>query len=366
MKNIKLLIGCVLVGILVALLYFAFEQSVHHATEYIWNTLFQSDTVRWLVVPLCLTLGGIFFGLQHLLDRRSEEHESHGLGGEAMQPTLRTLGIILLIGFFSLVAGASLGPEAVLVPACMVAGAYVGVKLLKDNKQAPKALAAAAIVALFTAFFHSFFVGVLAVLLVSKQAKVKLTPALVLVAIIASASSTLVLNAIDPTHTYCAFPALTWGIAVTDLLLGAGLVVAGFGATFALKFAHDSFLRFRTRLALRWWQLALVAGSGLALLYLLGGTLVQFTGNQSIVPLLDQAPTLGFVGLMWIFIVKVLVIAWSKSMGYRGGLVFPMIFVGSVLIALAQLIDARLGYGIGIVAVLVGMLMAEKRAKILF
>jgi H+/Cl- antiporter ClcA len=364
--KVRLLLGCILVSILVALTYFAFEAAVRNSITYIWNTVFDTQTLRYEVVPLSVIGALIFFGLQHRLDPASENHEKHGLGGEAITPTLRNLAIILGLGFVSLVGGASLGPEAVLVPACMLIGGYVGLRFFKGHDLAAKALAGAGLMALMTAFFHSFIIGILSVFLVTGQTKSKLSPQLAVIAVLSSVTSFITLNIIDPTNRYFNFPPFNWKLALLDLTVGLVLVVAGYIATFALKEAHSGFVRFRSQARVSsWWWLAVLAGLGLSLLYLLGGPLVEFTGNQSISPLLDQAPSLGIAGVLIILVIKLLVIGWSKAMGYRGGLIFPMIFVASALAVLLQLCFHHLNFGIGLIAAMIGILLAERKAKIL-
>ena len=367
MQRAKLLLSCALVGVFVAVTYFVFEAVVRNSIHYLWDTVFDTENARLMVIPLCLSLSLLFFGLQHYLDPKSEHHESHGLGGEAFTPSLKTIGVILLLGFFSLVAGASLGPEAVLVPASMVIGSYVGVKLFRKDQHAVKALAAAGIMALMAAFFHSFLVGVLSVLLVTKQAKIKVTPPLLLVSVVASASAYFTLRVIDPSNSYFHFPPFSWKVAIIDIVAGVFLVVAGYGTTFALKYLHNfvRLVRIRSN-SNTWWKLAIFASVGLSGLYLLGGTLVEFTGNESIMPLISRATSLGALGVFGVLIIKLCVIAWSKAMGYRGGLVFPMIFVASSLTVLSQFAFKDASFGTGLIAALVGILAAERKAKILF
>jgi H+/Cl- antiporter ClcA len=367
MKKIALLVGVAVVAVLVALTYFGFEYAVAHSITYIWDTLLDTETKRYLVVPLCMLLTMIFFATQHLLDRKSEGREEHGLGGGAIDARFSNLVTILFIGFISLVAGASLGPEAVLVPACMVVGAFVATKLFKADKQAVKALAAAGIIALFACFFHSFVIGFLAVFLVTKQAKVKLNFQLVFIAIIASATAYFTIITIDPSSHYFNWPGYDWTTRLTDVLIAIVLVIIGYFSTLLLKASHDLLEKIRTHEKLSaWWLQALIAGGGLSALYLLGGPLVQFTGNHSIAPMLSQATTLGALGLLWLYIVKLAAISWSKTMGYRGGLVFPMIFIASILAALATLIYADTNFMLALIGALIGILAAERKAKILF
>lgn len=366
LSNIKILLSCVLVGILVALVYLIFETAVSGSTVYVWNTLFHSDTNRILVFPLAIILALIFFGVQQLLDPGSQDKETHSLGGEPIKPTLKNLGIVLLLGFLSLLAGATLGPEAILVPASVLVGSYVGVKLFKQNKQLVGLLAGAAIMALMTAFFHSFFVGLLSVLLVAAQLKTKVSVKLLVVSIIASGSAYITLQLIDPSSQYLHLPEFSWEVAILDALVAVILIVLGYASTFILKFSHGALEQIRVLAKLNsWWKLALFAGLGLGLIYYIGGPLIEFTGNHSIEPLANKADVLGIIGLIGILAAKLLAIGWSRSMGYRGGLIFPMIFVASALVLILIQIFPQAHFGVGLIAALVGILAAEKKAKIL-
>ncbi len=367
MEKIRQLLGVIIASVAVAVVYYLFETSVHNSINFIWLNIFNTDTTRLLVVPLCISLTLVFFGLQHLLDKKSESHEAHGLGGGKIDTSFKKLGTILLIGFFSLVAGASLGPEAVLVPACIVVGGIIGNRLFKGDKKSIGAMAGASIIALFAAFFHSFFVGLLGIFLITKQAKTKINAEILVVAIIASATSYYTLKLIDPKTQFFNWPVYDWKIKLIDLAIALALVAVGYATTFAIKTSHNVFENIRELTnKYDWWAKALLAGVGLSSLYLMGGPLVQFTGNESIAPMLKQATSLGFVGLSWIFIIKVMAIAWSKSMGYRGGLIFPTIFVANILVAIATLFYKDTNFMLALIGAMAGVILADKKVKILF
>jgi len=367
MEKIRQILSVVIVGVAVAVVYYLFETSVHSSINFIWEDLFNTDEKRLLVIPLCISLTLVFFGLQHILDKKSETHEAHGLGGGKIDTSFKKLGTILLIGFFSLLAGASLGPEAVLVPACIVVGGIIGNRLLNGDKKSISAMAGASIIALFAAFFHSFFIGLLAIFLITKQAKTKINAEILIVAIIASATSYYTLKIIDPKTQFYNWPDYDWKIKLIDLAIALALALFGYATTFAIKASHNVFENIRgLTVKYDWWVRALLAGVGLSSLYLMGGPLVQFTGNESIAPMLKQATSLGFVGLAWIFIVKIMAIAWSKSMGYRGGLIFPTIFVASTLVAIATLFYKDTNFMLALIGAMTGVIAADKKAKILF
>ncbi len=145
------------------------------------------------------------------------------------------------------------------------------------------------------------------------------------------------------------------------------LVVAGFLSIQLVSAVHDLADNVTSKPLKRhsWIVHAIVASVGLTCLYLIGGPLVEFTGNKSIVPMFEQASSLGLIGLVWILIVKSIAIAWSKALGYRGGMIFPTIFLASVLVAITQLYVSDLNGIYGIIAVVVGAFIANRKTRIL-
>lgn len=358
------LFSILLVSALVAVVYFYFEAGVHHAINFVWNDWLNTGTNRILILPLCLVLSLAFFGAQHYLDPKSEQQESHGLG-DAPEPTLGNLGKVLLIGFFSLLAGASLGPEAILVPACLLVGSIVGVQLFKGDKKMAGMLSMVGFIALFAAFFDSFIAGILGLVLVTKEVKVKITPPFVAIAVAASLITVYVLSLLESTP-FTTLPQHVWKFSLESALASAALGLAGGAAIFLMGSAHATFQKARLVLAKRaWWQHAIVAAGGLSALYWLGGSLIQFTGNESIVPMLEQSASLGLSGLLVLVLMKILAISWSKALGYRGGMIFPSVFVASTLVAIAHIWAPELSFIVGLIAALIGMFAADRKVKIL-
>jgi H+/Cl- antiporter ClcA len=364
MKELKAVFITALVGIGAAITYFYFERAVHHSIDYIWNDLFDTETYRALVVPICVVITVAYFGVQHLLDPKSEQHESHGLGS-APSPTIVNYLKVLGIGFLSLVAGASMGPEAILVPACIIVGSYIGGKLDKSDSNSAKVYGMAGFIGLFAAFFNSFFAGLLSLLLIKKELKLDISIRTIVFASIAAASTVFTLDILD-SSPFVPNPSYSWELNPATLLALAVLFLGGYLITHALEAAHSNAEKI-TKIVLQreWWVRGLVAGAGLSVLYLLGGSLVQFTGNESVLPMLQKSAELGFLGLLWLLIIKVLAIGWSKAAGYRGGLIFPTVFAASVLVAMAGLYVDNLNLIYGLLAVMIGVFYAEAKVKIL-
>jgi H+/Cl- antiporter ClcA len=361
---VGLLIGTALTSLFVSLVYFYFEAAIRHTITYIWDTLLKTQSHRYLVIPACLILSLVFFGVQHYFDRKTERQKSEGLGGEP-KPTLENLVKVIGIGFLSLVAGASLGPEAILLPASIIVGGYIGNVLLKDGK-ATAALSAVGFISIIAAFFNSFWIGMLGLLLLRRQVGLKLNPGIILIAAFSSLITVLTLSHLS-SQAYAKLPASNWHFNISSIFVMLLLLFGGFLITRAYSLLHKSFEIIENKSWSHGWALhAAFAANMLSILYLLGGSLVEFTGNESIIPMLNKASSLGVLGLLWLLVIKLVAISWSKSSGYRGGMVFPTIFAASVLVAMAQQIDAAISFNIGLLVVMAGVLVANSKLKILF
>lgn len=365
MAKVRIALLTVLVSIGVALTYYYFEYVVRHSINYVWYSVLNTNSNRILVVPACIVLAFVFFAAQHYIDPRSEEHEEKGLGSSP-KATLKNFFIVIILGFFSLIAGASLGPEAILVPASMIIGGYIGLKFTRKKDNLSKTLGVIAFVALFTAFFNSAIFGILGLLLITKQEKIKLKIDLIILALLSCLFTLFTLSIVN-SSPYVKLPKHSWHISFITILAVVILAVAGYLLGYALKYLNKLF-NMASGLMKRedWWVKALVASVVLSALYLLGGHLVEFTGNESIVPMLNESASLGFVGLAWIAVIKVIAIGWSKFSGYRGGLIFPSIFVASVFVAIVQSVVKDVSFIYGIIAVVAGLIIANQKLKVLF
>jgi H+/Cl- antiporter ClcA len=183
--------------------------------------------------------------------------------------------------------------------------------------------------------------------------------------IAASGGSALTLRILK-SSAFVETPAYNWSLNLQTVLLLVLLGAAGYAVTYGLGGAHDAgrkLMQYTT--GKPWWVHGLFASLTLSLLYLLGGSLVQFTGNESTVPMFKQSADLGLWGLLWIAVIKIAAISWSKASGYRGGLIFPTVFVASVIVAATRLYAHDINLIYGLIAVLIGALYADKRVKIL-
>lgn len=364
MDKLKIILGSVIVGIGVGLIYFFFEAAVSGAIDFIWNETFNIDDHRLLIIPLTFIGTFLFFGSQHLLDSSAENKESEGLG-EIPKASAANIVKVLLIGFLSLVAGASLGPEAILVPASVLFGIMLAPRV-SSSKQISKLFTLLAFVALFTAFFDSLIAGFAGLWLALDRSKAKADTSIILLSFISAGSTLWILNILE-SDAYLTLPDQEFSFSITSVLLLIAAVLAGYLLLHLLEkimnFTKD---KLNPNTIKPWYIKATIIACGMSLIYTIGGPLIMFTGNEAVKPMLNEADSLGIAGLIFLAVVKMIAISWSKVGGFRGGLVFPNIFVAATLSAAASMYFADHHIGLGALMIILGMLIANSKKHVLF
>ena len=160
---IKLLALVVVLGLISALITFVFMALVHQGTGLIWEqaALALGMDVRLFTVLVC-TLGGLLVGLLVKLfgDHNAIFAELMLEFGKTGRFNYRNAPGIVITAFVSLVAGASLGPEAPLADACGGIGTLISDKL-KLNDQETRTMGYSGVSGMLAAFITSPFGGAL-------------------------------------------------------------------------------------------------------------------------------------------------------------------------------------------------------------
>jgi H+/Cl- antiporter ClcA len=319
-------------GIAVAVLFVVFEWVVKDGTDYIWNDVVNSDEVRWRVLPLAIILGLVFGWLLKLTKQKrlppieTDFTASHGAPGPV---SLQDLGIIFAVGAVSLLAGASLGPEASLVALCSGFGVWVAGKAGMQDKQ--QLLLLCGVGALLVAFFGSLVPAVIPLLLLKQSKKLSVERA-ALIGVSALSTYGAIWLIKGKVHGWGGIPASVH-FSLRDYVLA---FVLGILTALAATWLHRLIKRFapitkniydRTH----WLVTAGIFGGVIGLLYLIGGQTVQFNGSAGSSMLVHNHAEYGTLALAGLVIIKIIATAWSLAAGYRGGLVFPSVYTGVAL-----------------------------------
>lgn len=341
-RNLLILLLAAGIGVLDTIILKSFEWAVNHGTNYIWNDLFQSDTYRWRVLPLAVLLGAALSWLFAVTrQKRVVQPKLNSLEADAptQAPTLASIGIICLIGLASLLAGASLGPEASLV--ALASGAGLWIAFRTGFGKAAGLLDLASVGGLLVGFVGSYIIVLLPLLILRQKQQLRFSSALPVLLTGATAFGTLWL--IDPsTAGYGNIPASPH-FTVVDFLLAIVLGVAAAILGWLLKQLILAMSRAARKLELRWhWAVTgALFGLPIGLLYWAGGPTIQFSGSEGSKLLLQHQPAYGMGMLALILLTKLLATSWSLASGYRGGLVFPSVFIG---VAVTLLVEGAFGH----------------------
>lgn len=365
----QILLAAIAIGIINATLLVVFEFIGIQITNWLWNDVLHTDEYRWLVVPVAVVFGIILAATFLRLRQKRLEDPTVDLLTELDEApaSLSGIGVGLTIGAVSLLAGASLGPEASL----MAASGGIGTYAASRGKLSPmkKLLILASIGALLVAFFDSMVVTLIPLLLlVQSSRRAKTRPSIAPIAVIIlsglmSFGTLTVLNHLTgETGGYGSPLALPEFVARDFIVaIGIGFVSSGLAALLSwliVKFWKTAQHMEAIHIPGGQWTLGGIYGLVLGTLYLLGGRTVQFSGSIGSNLLLHDSARYGAAALVGLAVIKLLATSWSKATGYRGGLVFPSVYAGIALGLLAgQLVNDIAGAG-AVVGGITGMMIA--------
>jgi H+/Cl- antiporter ClcA len=348
-----------LIGVMNALVFLGFEWVVHHGTDYIWNDLADSDEVRWRVLPLAILLSLVFSLLVRATrqPRMAPPHVDPLAAEEDAQPaTLDGIAVILVIGAASLLAGASLGPEASLVAVSTGLGTWLAARA--GQTDAARLLVLSSVGALMVAFLGSLVAALIPLLLLFREKRLTLATALPPIAAGLAAYATL--YAIQgEAEGWGSIPAAE-DLHLDDFFTAFVLGAIGMGVAVLLKWALGHSGNAAERIDRTWaWPLsAALFGAVLGGLYLAGGESVQFSGSEGIGILLREQADDGALVFAGLIAVKLAVTVWSLAIGYRGGLIFPTVYAGVAMTLLVGTVAEGLAGPGAMIGAISGILAA--------
>ncbi len=330
-KSVRILVA-LLLGAIVGFLYLGFEWIVNNGSNWLWNDVVQSDVYRWRVIPLALVMSIVFSLALKLVKQKRVLKPASGLLDEMdniKETNLDAIAIILFIGALSLIAGASLGPEASLVAASLGVSAWFSGKLGLLKKPSAFAFGIASIGALLAAFFNSILPIAIPLLILKKKGQLNVFSASI--ALVTGLAAWSIVRLIK-NEAYIEVP-VNGTFTLTNLSLA---IAMGFLSIFLAIVIKSLIERMSPKMLSfakhnQWLLAATIFGGVLGVFYLLGGQTIQFSGSEGLKLISENPAQYTFIALVGMIVFKLLATAWSTTSGYRGGLVFPSIYMGVVL-----------------------------------
>ena len=364
---IKLMVFVVLLGLISALITFAFIALVHQGTRLLWEqaALAAGLDPRLFTFLVC-TLGGLLVGL---LVKAFGDHS--GIFAEIMQEFGRTGRFdyhnapgIVVTAFVSLVSGASLGPEAPLADACGGVGTWASDKLALDGQEA-QTMGYAGLSGMLAAFITNPLGGALLGLESAHGSAVgrKAYFWVLFPSLLASAVATVVFVMLSGSFFGRLYTFPDYTPRLIDLLLAVplGLIggLAGVLFMLTLRWLQKLMQPLKGRLVLR----GLIGGVGMGLIGALL-PLTLFSGEAETLDLIQHAAEIGFWLLIVLGLVKLLATSLLLATGWKGGYIFPILFASVALGLAANLLFPSIPTAVTVAATMAGALVAALKAPL--
>lgn len=361
-------LAALIIGIVDAVVLYLFEFVGTEGTIWLWYDVFGADEHRWRVFPLAIVLGLILTGVYKLVRVKRVKETSGNLLEELQDPPsgLASITGVLLIGAVSLLAGASLGPEAALMAFSAGFGALIASRMKAGSDK--QLLVLASVGALLVAFVHSILLVVIPLLLLWQGAKRSggkvpfRSVAVILLAGVVAFGAIYTIRALTGAPGVGLIPALP-GVGAHDyaiaILLGfvAGLMALALNSLVRL-FSQTSLAVANARFPGSEWIFGGLAGLALGFLYYAGSPVVEFSGKVGSELLIENYAQFTAVTLIGLILIKLMATAWSAGTGYKGGLVFPSVFIGVAIGLLFTQVFPEFGGTGAVIGAISGMLTA--------
>lgn len=350
-------------GLICAVITFAFIKIVHIFSDVIWEQTAQAIGMSLPIFTIVVcTAGGLLVGVLVKLfgDHSGIFAELMAEFGHTGRFNYRSAPGIVLTAFVSLISGGSLGPEAPMADACGGVGTWISDKLKMDERST-RSLGFSGLSGMLGAFITSPFGGALLAL---ESSKASVSHAWTLIpSLIASAVATTVFALLAGSffgHLYT-FDGYTPRLVDLVLAVPLGLLGGLAGSVFIVsyKWLRKLMQPMSRHVILR----GLIGGLGLGIIGALL-PLTLFSGEEQTLTVIQNAAAIGVGSLIMIAFLKLIVTSLLLATGWKGGYMFPTMFAGASLGMAAHLIFPDIPPAVAVAATMAGAMVATMKAPI--
>ncbi|WP_084039446.1 ion channel protein [Demequina sp. NBRC 110053] len=358
---ISLTAPALLIGVFTGVLLWGIDEVAHELEIVLWDHLpswvgVAPDSAWWIIGTLTAT--GAAVGL---IIRYAPGHGGHDPAKvELVAPPLPLSALpgVALTLILGLAGGVSLGPESPII-AIAIAIAVWFTRRFARHVTVEMALMMAAAGMLGAMFGSPVAAALLLTEMVAAAKRGGLLWDRLFAPVAAAAAAALTADWLgvalvapeSPGPVSPTLEILLWGIVAA-----LGAAVLGIGAAWAMPRLWRLFRTMRTPVLY-----ATIGGLVLGILGAVGGPITLFKGAQQTADLVSQADTFSTAHLIWLAVIKTLALTVAAAAGFRGGRIFPAVFIGAAAGLAVQSLAPELPLQIALACGVLGAVLAIGR-----
>lgn len=360
-RLLPLVVPAIVVGIACALILLGVSLLAEEFQDVLWETLPDALGVGrfsslWMIVMLTATGLAVGLVLRAAPGHGGPDPATTGLVDEPMRPGV--VPGLLLVTVLALAGGVSLGPENPITAANIALAYWLG------RRAAPGAPAELWVVLAAAGTIGALFgTPIAAALILSETLASQPGPGAfwdrLFAPLAAGTAGALTMSLIAEPSFDLSLPAYSgphWGDLLAALLIASAGALLGLLAVYAFPVAHRVFH------ALRHPVLTLTAGGlVLGLLGALGGHLTLFKGLEEVKEIAGDPDGWSAGEFAVMAVVKAAALVVAATCGFRGGRIFPAVFVGVALGLCAHALVDAVPPALAVSCAVLGVLLAVSR-----
>lgn len=358
---LPLILPALVVGVGAGLLFLGVSEAAEAFQDVLWQNLPDAlgvgrNSVLWMLVMLTATGVAVGLVVWKAPGHAGPDPATTGLHAPALPPVV--LPGLLLATALMLAGGPSLGPENPIIAVNVGLALWLGHRFLP---RVPGGLwAALAEAATIGALFGTPVAAALVIseALAGRQVKGALWDN-VFAPLIAAAAGAITTTLVAHPSFDLDLPAFDhpgWGDLLAAVVIASAGALLGMAAVYAFPYVHAAFARLRHPMLM-----LPLGGLVLGLLGALGGHLTLFKGLEEIGELASDPEGWSAGEFAGMAVVKLAALLVAACCGFRGGRIFPAVFVGVALGLCAHALVPEVHPALGVATGVLGVLLAVTR-----
>ncbi|WP_329119104.1 ion channel protein [Streptomyces sp. NBC_01353] len=356
------ILPALVVGVGASLLYVGISEASEQLKDVVWDTLPDALGIGgysslWMIVMLTATGVAVGLVVWKVPGHAGPDPASTGLEGPPL--ALSVVPGLLLASMLALAGGVSLGPENPIIAANIALAYWLG------RRVAPAAPGALWVVLASSATIGALFGTPVAAALVISEALAHQPSSRgslwdrLFAPLVAAGAGAMTSSLLTDFTFNLSLPQVTdpgWGDLLAAMVVATAAALFGLLSCYGFPYLHTAFKRLRHPMLM-----LPLGGLLLGLLGALGGPLTLFKGLEQIKELTSNLGGWSSGELAKMAAVKLVALLVAASCGFRGGRIFPAVFVGVAFGLFAQALVPEIPPAVAVSAGVLGVLLATTR-----